>query len=106
MALLHMNADDFNTYVTEGKGAVIVDFFATWCGPCKILSPIIEQIAAEFDGKITVGKLDIDENLEIATAYQVNAVPTVMFFKDGQAVQTFVGVQPREVLVEAANKLL
>ena len=105
MALLHMNADDFNTYVTEGKGAVIVDFFATWCGPCKILSPIIEQIAAEFDGKITVGKLDIDENLEIATAYQVNAVPTVMFFKDGQAVQTFVGVQPREVLVEAANKL-
>ena len=106
MALLHMNADDFNTYVTEGKGAVIVDFFATWCGPCQILSPIIEQIAAEFDGKITVGKLDIDENLEIATAYQVNAVPTVMFFKDGQAVQTFVGVQPREVLVEAANKLL
>ena len=106
MAVLHMNADDFKNYVTEGKGAVIVDFFATWCGPCKILAPFIEQIAAEFDGQITVGELDIDENMEIAQAMQINAVPTVMFFKDGKAVQTFVGVQPKEVLTAAAKELL
>lgn len=106
MALLHMNSDDFNTYVTNGKGAVIVDFFATWCGPCKILSPVIEQIAAEYDGRITVGKLDIDENMEIAQALQISAVPTVMFFKDGKAVRTFVGVQPKPVLTAAAEALL
>ena len=106
MAVLHMSADDFKNYVTDGNGAVIVDFFATWCGPCKILAPYIEELAADYDGKITVGKLDIDENMEIAQAMQISAVPTVMFFKNGEAVETFVGVQPMSALRAAAEKLL
>ena len=106
MALLHMSADDFKNYVAEGKGAVIMDFFATWCGPCKILAPYIEELAADYDGKITVGKLDIDENMEIAQAMRIAAVPTVMFFKDGKAAETLVGVQPMSALRAAAEKLL
>ena len=106
MAVLHMNTEDFKKAVVENKDAVIVDFFATWCGPCKILAPYIEELAADYDGKITVGKVDIDENLELATALKISAVPTVMFFKDGQAAETFVGVQPMSALREAAEKLL
>ena len=106
MAVLHMNADDFKRIVADEKAPVIVDFFATWCGPCKILAPYIEELEAELDGQVTVGKVDIDENMELAQAMRIAAVPTVMFFKDGQAVETFVGVQPLSAMREAAKKLL
>ncbi|MBO4289817.1 MAG: thioredoxin [Lachnospiraceae bacterium] len=101
-----MNTQEFKNVVVEGKGPVIVDFFATWCGPCKILAPYIEELAADYDGKITVGKVDIDQNLELATALKIAAGPTVMFFKDGKVAETFVGVQPMSVLRDAAEKLL
>ena len=106
MAVIHMNADDFQTTVIDGKAAAVVDFFATWCGPCKMLAPMIEQLAQKYDGQVSFCKIDIDENLDLANAFRINAVPTVMFFKDGQAVETLVGVQPPAVLEEAVKKLL
>jgi len=96
MAVLHLTKENFNEVINSGK-PVLVDFFATWCGPCKMLGPVIENIAEE-NADVTVAKLDIDEEFEIAAGYGVNSVPTVMLFKDGQVVKTSVGVVPKAVL--------
>ena len=103
MAVLHMNADDFKNYVTDGKGAVIVDFFATWCGPCKMLAPVVEEIAAEKAGQVKVVKLDVDEVGGVAMDYGVMSIPTLIYFKNGQAVETMVGFRPKEAILDILN---
>ena len=85
---------------------VIVDFFATWCFPCKILSPILEKIAEEYKGKIILAKVNVDEAREHAIKYNIQAVPTVKFFKDGKVLDEFVGVMPEERIKEWLNKNL
>ena len=89
----------FETHVESNKGLVLVDFWATWCGPCKMIAPIVEQIASENDGKITVGKLDVDENGQTALKYGVMSIPTLILFKDGQPVERLVGYMPKERLM-------
>lgn len=106
MSLLHMNTEDFENIVINGKKEAIVDFWAVWCGPCKMLAPTIEALADELDGKIAVGKVDVDENRELAMKYGVMSIPTVIFFKNGEEVTRLVGVQSREKLLETANKLM
>lgn len=106
MSLLHMNSEDFENIVLNNKENAIVDFWATWCGPCKMLAPTIEEIADELDGKIAVGKVDVDENRELAIKYGVMSIPTVIYFKGGEEVARLIGVQSREKLLETANKLL
>ena len=85
---------------------LIVDFFATWCGPCRVLAPIIEELANTYDGRIVVGKVDCDENPEICGQYGIRNIPTVLFFKDGQLVDKTVGAMPKGELVKRAEALL
>ncbi len=91
--------DTFKTDVEKSSGVVLVDFWATWCGPCKMIAPIVEQIASENEGKITVGKLDVDQNGETAMKYGVMSIPTLILFKNGQPVERLVGYQPKERLM-------
>jgi thioredoxin 1 len=89
----------FETDVEKANGVVLVDFWATWCGPCKMIAPIVEQIATENEGKITVTKLDVDANGQTAMKYGVMSIPTLILFKDGQPVERLVGYQPKERLM-------
>jgi thioredoxin 1 len=94
-----LNDATFQLGVESAKGVVLVDFWATWCGPCKMIAPIVEQIASENDGKITVGKLDVDMNGQTAMKYGVMSIPTLILFKDGQPVERLVGYMPKERLM-------
>jgi thioredoxin 1 len=89
----------FKNDVESTQGVVLVDFWATWCGPCKMIAPIVEQIARENEGKVTVGKLDVDANGETALKYGVMSIPTLILFKDGQPVERLVGYMPKERLM-------
>lgn len=95
----------FETEVLGASVPVMVDFFATWCGPCKMMSPAVDALAAEYEGKAMIGKLDIDENGDIAARYGVMSVPTVIIFKNGQIADKLVGLQSKDTLkkvIEAA----
>ena len=89
----------FEQAVEKGKGVTLVDFWAEWCGPCKMIAPIVEQIASENEGKITVGKVDVDANGETAMKFGVMSIPTLSLFKDGEPVERLVGYRPKEQLM-------
>ncbi|MGQ9887470.1 MAG: thioredoxin [Aggregatilineales bacterium] len=91
-----VTADNFQAEVLESETPVLVDFWAEWCGPCKMIAPIVEEIAAEYEGKLRVGKLDADQHSDILMQYQIMGIPTLILFKGGQAVERFVGYQPKE----------
>ena len=84
--------------VTGQPGLSMVDFWAVWCGPCRMVAPIVEQLADEYAGQVTVGKLDVDHNQRTAAQFNVRSIPTILFFKDGQVVDTVVGALPKQVL--------
>lgn len=86
------------------KGVVMVDFWASWCMPCKAMAPVIEEIASQTKGKIKVGKVDIDANGQLANQFGIQAIPAIIIFKDGQPVETLVGVQSKAALVNALSK--
>ncbi len=89
---------NFASEVLESDQPVLVDFWATWCGPCRIIAPIIIELADEFEGKAKVAKLDVDHNPQTAMQYGVRSIPTLLFFKDGQVVDQLVGTAPKKVL--------
>ena len=95
-----VNTANFRGTVEESNNVVVVDFFATWCGPCKMLAPTIEEIAKEYEGKVKVGKVNIDEYAPLAIKYGVASIPTVILFKDGQAVDKSVGFVPKATIEE------
>lgn len=100
MASKSVNDNEFESEVLQSDSPVLVDFWAEWCGPCKALSPLIDEIAGEMDGKIKVVKVNIEEAPEAPTKYGVRGVPTLMLFKDGQVVDTRVGGMPKAQLTE------
>ena len=90
---------EFQDKVLKAQGKVLVDFFATWCGPCRMLAPVIDEVAAEKAGEVAVYKVDIDASPEIAAHYDVTSVPTLILFKDGEVVKQTVGAQPKQNLL-------
>lgn len=96
MSEVIITKDNFEKEVLRSDIPVLVDFWASWCGPCKMLSPIIAQIAEEQEGKVKVGKINVDEQQELAVQYRVMSIPTLIVFKNGEAVAQSVGVQPKE----------
>ena len=101
---VEFNSENFNKEVLESKIPVIVDFFATWCGPCKMLGPIIEQLSDEYDDKISIGKVDIDESPDLAQKYEVMSVPTVIFFESGKIKRVENGFMSKEQLNDIINQ--
>lgn len=90
----------------NGELPLVVDLWATWCGPCRMLAPIVSELALEYDGKIVVGKCDVEENEDIAMEFGVRNIPTLLFFKDGKLVDKFVGSAKKPALVEKFQALL
>lgn len=91
---------NFETEVLQADKVVLVDFFADWCGPCKMMAPVVEQLAEELAGSAVIGKLNVDENEEIAMKYSVMSIPTLIVFKNGQVVNKAVGVQSKDAIVK------
>ncbi|MBA80294.1 MULTISPECIES: thioredoxin [unclassified Leeuwenhoekiella] len=103
---LEITDANFEEAVLQSDKPVLVDFWAAWCGPCRMVGPVIEEISKEYDGKAVVGKLDVDANQEFAAKYGVRNIPTVLMFKDGEVVGRQVGVAPKNVYTEAIDGLL
>ena len=91
MSMQHFTDGNFKKEVLESEQAVLVDFWATWCGPCKIIAPIVEELAKEYTGKIKIGKLDVDENSKVPSNYGIMSIPTLLFFKKGKVLEQLVG---------------
>lgn len=95
---------DFEKEVMQGTGVVLVDFWASWCGPCRMVGPIIEQLAEEYEGKVTVGKVNVDEESALASEFAVVSIPTIIVFKDGKQVEKLVGVRSFDDFCDVLDK--
>ena len=97
---------NFDTEVLQNSKPVLVDFWAVWCGPCQMQRPIVEEVAKVLDGKVKVGKLNVDENPQVSQKFDIMSIPTLMIFKGGTVVRQFIGVQSKETLLAELNKLI
>lgn len=105
MAIVTLNQNNFESEVVDSKGIVLVDFWATWCGPCKMFAPILDEIAAENIPDLKIGKVDVDENQELAGQFKVMSIPTVGIFKDGKLAATSVGVKSKKEIMDMIDRL-
>ena len=103
MALAVTN-ENLKTLMESGK-PLVIDFWAEWCGPCRTIGPVVEELAAEYEGRATIGKCDVDDNNDVAMQFGIRNIPTILFIKDGQVVDKQIGACPRNVLEEKISKL-
>ena len=101
-----VTTNDFDSVVLNASQPAIVDFWAVWCGPCRTVGPIVEDIAEEYEGKALVAKLDVDSNREVAVRYGIQAIPTLLFFKDGEVVDRIVGAADKRSIISKLDALL
>ena len=106
MNVVTLTDDNFESEVHSSEKPVLVDYWATWCGPCKMVGPIVEEIAIEFSDQLKVGKLDVDSNPQTATNYGIRGIPTLLMFKDGAAVDQIVGAVPKNHIAERLDKII
>lgn len=104
--LIEVNDSNFDQKVLQAKTPVLVDFWAAWCGPCRMVAPIVEELAGEYEGKVTVAKLDVDQNPKTASKYGIMSIPTLLIFKDGNPVSNLVGLRPRADLKRSLDAVL
>ena len=103
---MKVDSTNFDTEVKNSDVPVLVDFWAPWCGPCKMIGPIVEELAGDYEGKIKVAKINVDDNQELASQFGIRGIPTVMIFKDGEVANSFVGLRPKEDLASALEAVL
>lgn len=103
MKPLEFTDSNFDTEVLQSNIPVLVDFWAVWCGPCRLIAPVVEELAGEYDGKVKIGKLDVDNNQQSAINYGVRSIPTLLIFKGGKVVDTIIGNVPKAVIVQKLN---
>ncbi|MDT3696302.1 MAG: thioredoxin [Ignavibacterium sp.] len=106
MKPMEFTDQNFNSEVLQSDKPVLVDFWAVWCGPCKLIAPFVEELAGEFEGKAKVGKLDVDNNQETAIKYGVRSIPTVLIFKAGKVADTIIGAVPKVQLKQKLEAVL
>lgn len=98
--------NNFEEEALKSSVPVVVDFYADWCGPCKMMSPVIDELAGDYEGKVKIGKVNTDENRAVASKYNVMSIPTIILIKDGQVVDQVVGAVPKTVLEQKINNML
>jgi len=103
---LELTDANFEELAVNSDKPVMVDFWAEWCGPCRMVGPIVEELAVDYEGKVVVGKLDVDSNNEISAKYGIRNIPTILFIKNGEVVDKQLGVAPKAALAEKLEKLL
>ena len=105
MREIELTKENFESEVIDSKIPVLVDFWATWCGPCRMIAPVVEEIANEYAGKVKVGKVNVDDNMELAVKFGIEVIPTLIFFKDGKEVRKTTGVLDKSEIVQILNTL-
>ncbi len=103
---LELTDDNFQATVLDSEKVSLVDFWAEWCGPCRMVGPIIEELSTEYDGKAVIGKVNVDESRKVAETYGIRSIPTLLFIKNGEVVDKHVGAAPKNVIQEKLNALL
>ena len=106
MAEITLTKENFETEVINSELPVLVDFWAEWCGPCRMIAPAIEEIANEYDGKAKVGKINVDKESDLAIRYQIDAIPALLIFKNGQVVETRKGLRPKSELCTLLDQVI
>jgi thioredoxin 1 len=106
MKPVEITDDNFEAEVIKSDKPVLIDFWAVWCGPCKLIAPIVEELAGEYDGKVKIGKLDVDSNQQTSIKFGVRSIPTLLLFKGGNLKETIIGAVPKSKIVEKLNAVL
>jgi thioredoxin 1 len=106
MKSLELTEETFEQEVLKATIPVLIDFWAAWCGPCKMIAPIVEELAIEYEGKLKIGKVDVDNHQKIAMQYGIRSIPTLLMFKGGNVVEQIIGAAPKKTLVEKLSKHL
>ena len=106
MKPVEITDDNFETEVIKSDKPVLIDFWAVWCGPCKLIAPIVEELAGEYEGKVKIGKLDVDSNQQTSIKFGVRSIPTLLLFKGGNLKDTIIGAVPKSKIVEKLNAVL